>query len=123
MVTTTSPARLEEPGLERRRLAEVAPEVDDDDVRRLGIEPREHLHAAVGRAVVDEDDLERLASRLERSRDLAVELLKRALLVEQGNDDGDHFAEGIGLRGRHLQRLGRSARPLELDARQSGGSP
>ena len=39
--------------------------------------------AAVGRAVVDEDDLERLVAWLERGRDLAVELLERALLVEQ----------------------------------------
>ena len=64
-------ARLEETGLKRGRLAEVAPEVDDDDVRRLVVEPREHVHAPVGGAVVDEDDLERLVAMrpaLPRSR-------------------------------------------------------
>ena len=64
----------------------------------------EDRDAAVGRAVVDEDDLERLVPRLERGRDLGVELLERALLVEQGNDDRDHDSEGIGVSGRRLQR-------------------
>ncbi len=62
------------------------------------------------RAVVDEDDLELVASRLERRGDLRVERLERTLLVEQGNDDRDHVMEGIGVEGRHLQRAYRPAR-------------
>ena len=53
-------ARLEEAGLQRGRLPEVPAQADDHDVRVLVVEPGEDREAAVGRAVVDEDDLERL---------------------------------------------------------------
>ena len=35
--------------------------------------------------------------------DLGIQRLERVLLVEQGNDDGDHVTEGIGVPGRRLQ--------------------
>ncbi len=59
--------RLEESGLECRRLPEVSAETDDDDVRRPGGELGEHGHAAVRRAVIDEDHLEGLVARVERA--------------------------------------------------------
>ena len=83
-------ASLEEAGLERSSLAEVPAEVDDDDVRHLVVQPGEDGHASVRRAVVDEDDLELVAPRLECRGDLGVQRLERVLLVEQGNDDRDH---------------------------------
>ena len=64
-------ASLEEAGLQRRRLAEVPAEVDDDDVRQLVVESREDGHAAVARAVVHEDHLEVVVVGLERRSDLA----------------------------------------------------
>ena len=66
--------RLLEAGLERGRLAEVAPQPDDADVLVRGVQPRQRGEGAVGRAVVDEDDLPRLAragrapTRARRSR-------------------------------------------------------
>ena len=81
---------LEEAGLERDGLPEVAAQVHDDDVRRLVVELGEHAGAAVGRAVVDEDHLERLVPGFECGGDLPVELLQRVLLVEERDDDRDH---------------------------------
>ena len=68
------------------------------------MEPGQDREARVGRAVVDENDLDRLSPWFECGRDLVVQLLERALLVEQRNDDRDHDTEGIGLSGRCLQR-------------------
>jgi hypothetical protein len=82
--------RFEKAGLERRRLAEVPTEVHDHDIGRLGMESLERGHAPVGRPVVHEDDLERLALRLECVRDLAIQRIERLLLVEQRDDDRDH---------------------------------
>ena len=90
MVTTNVAASLEESGLKRSGLAEIPAEVDHHDVRHLVVQPGEDGHASVGRAVVDEDDLEVIAPRLERRGDLRVQRLERMLLVEQGNDDRDH---------------------------------
>ena len=103
IVTTTSPRASRKPGLQRRGLPEVAPQVDDHDVRHLVVQPREDRHARVGRSVVDEHDLELVRHRLECGRDLGVQRLERVLLVEQGYDDRDHDKEGIGPPGRLLQ--------------------
>ena len=58
--------RLLEAGLQRGRLAEVAPQPDDADVVVRGVEPRERGERAVGRAVVDEDASQGPLERLER---------------------------------------------------------
>ena len=87
-------ARLEESRLERRGLSEVPTEPNHDHVRVLVVQTGQHGAAPVGRAVVDEDDLERLPSRLECRSDLTVELLERGFLVEQRDDDGDHVKGG-----------------------------
>ena len=67
---------LEEPGLKRSGLAEVPPEVDHHHVGHLVVQPGEDGHASVGGAVVDEDDLEVIAPRLECRGDLRVQRLE-----------------------------------------------
>ena len=67
--------RLEETRLQRGGLPEVPPKMDDDDIRRFGMEPLEDRQAAVGRSVVDEDHLE-VVLGFERARDLSVERLE-----------------------------------------------
>ena len=59
-------ARLREPGRERGGLAEVAPQADDAHVVVARVQPRQRGERAVGRAVVDEDGLPRVAERVER---------------------------------------------------------
>ena len=49
--------------------------MDDDDIRRFGMEPIEDRQAPVGRSVVDEDHLE-VVLGFERARDLSVERLE-----------------------------------------------
>ena len=103
-MTTHVALRLQEAGLERRRLSEVAAETDDDDVRSSrrasvdstamlpSVEPSSTKITSNG-CSCDSSDV----------RDLVVERLERVLLVEQWDDDGDQRTEGIGLPGRHLQ--------------------
>ena len=57
--------RVREAGRQRDVLAEVAREADDLDPRILRGRRGEHAERAVAAAVVDEDDLERLADALE----------------------------------------------------------
>ena len=83
---------LREPGRERGRLAEVAPQPDDAHVVVRVVEARQRGERAVRRAVVDEDRLPRLAERLERRVQLVVEQRDAPLLVVDGDDDGDHGA-------------------------------
>ncbi len=109
MVTTTSPRASRKPACSAAALPKFRRRWTTTTFGELVVEPREDGHAAVGRAVVDEDDLEVVAVRLECGGDLARTALERALLVEQGNDDRDHVREGIGLPGRRLQRIDRLA--------------
>ena len=81
---------LLEAGLQRGGLAEVAPEPDDAHVVVLRVQTRERREGAVGRAVVDEDDLPRPTERLERGRELVVQQRDAALLVVHGDDHRDH---------------------------------
>ena len=98
-------AGAREARVHRRVLAEVPLEADDANpfVAPRGA-PRA-LEAAVGRAVVDEDQLERVARRLERRARAPVELVQRPGLVQQRHDHGD---TRVGRRQfhdlRHLQR-------------------
>jgi hypothetical protein len=80
----------------------------------LVVEVPEHGGARVRRAVVDEDDLERLSARLERRGDLAVQLLERALLVQQGDDDGDHVGRVSASAGGFRSVLARLDRLIRL---------
>ena len=72
---------------ERRRLAEVAPQLDDAHVVAGGGQPRHHGERAVGGAVVDEDDLERQSGGHERCVDLRDERLEAVGLVEDRDDE------------------------------------
>ena len=82
--------RLRETGLERGRLAEVAPEPNDANVVVCSMQARQRGERAVGRAVVDEDDLPRLVELLERRGKLVVEERDAALLVVYRDDHRDH---------------------------------
>ena len=93
IVTTIVALDLAEPGVERGRLADVAAEPDDPDVRRARVEPDERSVRSVARAVVDEHDLPRLAALGERLGELVVEPLDGELLVTDGDDDRDHAPE------------------------------
>ena len=70
------------------------------------------------RAVVDEEELERAAVRLERRDRAPVELVDRRLLVEDRNDDGD-VRRGLRLGGRRGNRehLGFGHRRRSLHSR------
>ena len=70
-------AGAREPGVHRRVLAEVALEADGAHARVAGVQPLDRRPRAVGRAVVDEDQLERLA--VECRYGAPVELLERRL--------------------------------------------
>ena len=72
--------------MHRRVLAEVALEADGAHARVGGVQPLDRGPGPVGRAVVDEDQLERLA--VERRDGAPVELVDRALLVQERDDDG-----------------------------------
>jgi hypothetical protein len=82
--------RVPEPGGERGRLAEVAPEAHDTDVLGAAVQPGERGERPVDRPVVDEDGFPRPVQRVERARELVVEQLDAPILVVDGNDDRDH---------------------------------
>ena len=79
-----------EAGLQRGGLAEVAPEPDDAYLVVLRVQTRERREGAVGRAVVDEDDLPRPTEWFEHGRELVVQQRDAALLVVHGDDHRDH---------------------------------
>ena len=83
---------LGEAGVERRRLAEVAPQANDAHVVVRVVEPRQGAERAVGRAVVDEDGLPGAAVAVERGGQLVVEQRDAPLLVVHGDNDRDHAA-------------------------------
>ena len=94
-MTTVSPRAWSKPARERRRLAEVAPQADDPDVRRRRVQPRQRCECPVGRPVVDEHGLPLDAERLERRLELVVQKRDAALLVVNRDDDRQHAAERI----------------------------
>ena len=114
-------AGAREAGVHRRVLAEVALEADGADARVGGVQPLDDRPGAVARAVVDEDELE--AAPVERRHDPAVELLERARLVVERDDDRElrrrpglacdevfGAAEDVDL-GHRSRRVPSSARP------------
>ena len=82
-------ARVRKARRERRGLTEVAAEPDDPQPRVLRLELRQQRERLVCAAVVDDDDLVAAAERLERFRELAVELRDVRRLVPHRDDDGD----------------------------------
>ena len=83
-------ARPDEARVHRRVLPEVPPEADGANAGIGGVQTLELREGAVRRSVVDEDQLPRPAELLERLRGAAVELVERAGLVVEGDDDRDH---------------------------------
>ena len=77
---------LREPRSQRRRLAEVASEVDGAHRRILGSDPTQHVTPAVGGAVVDEENLV-VRDVDQRSLQLFMEKKQRRLLVVERNDN------------------------------------
>src|SRR5262249_25882098 len=71
---------------ERRRLAEVPPQMNDPDVR-LFRKIVENRARAVGGTIVDEDEFERTAPGGQRVFKLVVELAERIRFVENGQND------------------------------------
>jgi hypothetical protein len=49
-----------------------------------------HSPGTIGRAVVDQHDLQLVPARRRHFGQLAVELFERSRFVEQGNNDADH---------------------------------
>ena len=82
--------RLRETRLECGRLAEVAPEPNDANVVVRSVQARERGERAVGRAVVDENDLPRLIELPEGRGKLVVQEGDTALLVVYRDDHRDH---------------------------------
>ena len=90
----------------RRVLAEVALEADGAHARVGGVQALDRGPRSVGRAVVDEDQLERLS--VECRYGAPIELLDRALLVQERHDDGK-IRSGHGWRGAYRRCLARRA--------------
>ena len=91
-VTTISPRGAAEAGVERRRLAGVAPLAEDPHrgVRRR--ERAQHFEAAVGRAVVDEDQLVASGRASRASGAISCgEERDILLLVVERNDDREAY--------------------------------
>ena len=96
-------------------LPEVALEADGPHARVVVVQALERGEGAVGRAVVDEDELEGAAELVEGLHGAAVELLERGRLVEERDDDRElrlrvrlgrpgGLGERIGLGHRHGNR-------------------
>ena len=100
-------ARPAQPGVHRGVLAEVPLEADRVDAPVGRVERSSIGERPVRRAVVDVDDLERAAEALERGDRAAVELLERAHLVVERDDDGELGGRLAGWRRhRSWERLG-----------------
>ena len=69
-------------------LPEVALEAHGADTGVGAVQTLERRKRAVGRPVVDEDELERARARVEHADCAVVELLQRAGLVVERHDDG-----------------------------------
>ena len=99
MVTIGVAAGLAEAGHERGRLAEVAPQPHHAHLGLGGREVGEHLGGAVGRSVVDEEDLDAPAQPAEHRQQLLGERAHGLALVVDGDDDRDE-GEACGHRAR-----------------------
>ena len=91
-------ARQREPRGERRRLAEVAPELHDADVPIACLQFLEDRKRLVRAAVVDKDQLVRTAPRVERLGELPVQRLEVWRFVVDRDDDRELGGRGHGWR-------------------------
>jgi hypothetical protein len=103
-----------ETGVHRGMLAGVPLQAHRADTRVVGVDPLERRERAVGRAVVDVEDLVRAPERLERRREALLELVERRDLVVQRHDDRELGPPGrlLGVLG-SAQRLRPRHRPRE----------
>ncbi len=92
-------ARAGKTRVHRGVLAEVALEADGAHACIGRVEALELREGAVGRAVVDEDQLVRTVERVERGDRPPVQLVERSRLVVERDDDGD-VRRRLGLRNR-----------------------
>lgn len=84
----TVAARRLQAGHHGHLLPEVAPQPDADDMGVPSCQVRDHLPRPVGRAVIDQDDLEVPGRRRHGGRArAAMELADRLVFVETGRDD------------------------------------
>jgi len=108
------PARKVDARGQRRLLAVVAREVDDAHARIRLLRREQARQGVVAAAVVDADDLELLARRLQHRDQAAEETFDHLLFVVERADDRDHYAS---LRMRTGQTL------VVLRARVNGPHP
>src|SRR4051812_13031058 len=71
-------------------LAVVAAEADELHALVAASQVAQSLDTAIGRAVIDEDDLPGLADARQNSRELLIQERDIVELVANGNDDGNH---------------------------------
>ncbi len=87
--------RANEPRVHRGVLAEVLLQADDADSVVGGVYPLELREGRVGRAVVDEDQLEAAARRVERLDRPLVQLAQAGTLVVDRDHDRDRGRQGV----------------------------
>ena len=78
-----------EGGHQRRRLAEIAPEMHDLEALVGRGDPVEHLGRAVGGAVIGQHDLPIMAELLQRPGQMLMQGREIVGLVQHGDQDGE----------------------------------
>ena len=79
----------------RGLMAEVARQLDQLDARIFRVELAHDLAGVIAAAVVNQNDLPRLAGLIERGRDAPAELGQVLMLVEYGCHHGDHVPASL----------------------------
>src|SRR5262249_27124047 len=88
----TIPAGVMNAGSDCWLMSEIAAQVDQLDARIVLMHFAQNLQRAIAAAVVDADQLPGIADRVQRLGHALAKLREIFLLVEDGNDDGDHGA-------------------------------
>ncbi len=91
------------------------------DLVDAGPEPARALHAAVGRARVDDDDLDLLLHLLARDRLQAAHEIEPSVLDR--DDDRDHVRTGVAATTNWYAKSGGRRRPSAWAARSTVGAP
>src|SRR5262245_43739130 len=96
-----------------RLMSEIPREIDELDARILLMHLAQHLPGIITAAVIDEDQLPRIADRIERARHALAQLGQILLLVKDRDDDADHAGEYLPRRApRHEGMMtGRQGEP------------
>ncbi len=117
MKTTTSPRGQLRAEIARAAVAELL----RGDLVDAGAEPARALHAAVGRAGVDDDDLDLFLHLLARDRLQAADEVEASVLDR--DDDRDHVRTGVAATTNWYARSEGRRRPMACAARSTLGAP